>query len=272
MWVFTLLGSFSIVAHRDRPGSVLVRARVEADLAAFVKGLPDPRPKIRRTPDADYLFRVVARKQHVADLLASYVADGIDYDNFKDAVAEAQGVPRAKVYHDVWRALLPLQHPPKLALVKSTKPKPKRGHGGVTFGTISGAELDAIERAKAQRASEQRIAAMPPALVDLFTSEDCLPTVAEQSIEPDASMMLEDFDSEEEAFAAMKTRINPQTFARLNDKSPTDPDPNEIKTEAEWEALLRARAAERKPPVYLGDLFDHDGSDIQGFDKDGKEI
>jgi hypothetical protein len=169
-----------------------------------------PRPKVQRTPHADYLFRAVVNKQTMAGVLAS-LTEGIDYDNFKDAVASKQGIERARVYHDVWNVLRPLQlQPPKLTLVKS---KPKIRRGGVSFGTITGAELDAIERAKAEReASERRIAAMPPALVDLFTSEDCLP-----SIETDADTTPD--TSAEAHYAALKKTMHPLTFARLYDQS-----------------------------------------------------
>ena len=43
---------------------------------------------------------------------ARYVAGcaaGIDYDNFKNAVAARQGAGRARVYSEVWGTLLRLQ-------------------------------------------------------------------------------------------------------------------------------------------------------------------
>jgi hypothetical protein len=248
MWVFTLLGFFSIVAHRDRPGYVLVRARVRADLIALVRLLPLPRPKVQRTPHADYLFRAVVNKEAMAGVLAT-LTEGIDYDNFKTAVAEVQGVPRAKVYQEVWQSLLTLQEqPPKLTLVRS-KPKARRGPGGMTFGMISGADLEAIEHAKAERLAEQkqaeqRIAAMPPALdervmcegSDLsFEGPDFNPDdysssaeahaafialvggAASQTIETDAGMMLD--ASAKAHYAALKKTMHPLTFARLYDQS-----------------------------------------------------
>jgi hypothetical protein len=112
MWVFTTIGFFSVVGHRTVPGYVLVRARAIADLRELVKRLPLPHPKIRRTPTADYLFRVVARQDQVAELLAQ-LAREIDYDNFKTAVERRQGPGRAALYHDVWGAMLPLQTNPE---------------------------------------------------------------------------------------------------------------------------------------------------------------
>lgn len=107
MWVFTEFGFFSIVAHRDKPGHLLVRSRCEADVRALATKLK-PRPRVTRTPKADYLFRVTVPRAALGELLQATTAD-IAYDNFKSAVARAQGPERAHLYHDVWRALLPLQ-------------------------------------------------------------------------------------------------------------------------------------------------------------------
>lgn len=105
MWLMTTDGFFSAVEDRDDPHAVFVRARVRGDaeqLAAAVGGA------VLETPAADYRFRVRMTK---ADW-AGYVADcarAIDYDNFKNAVAQRQGRARATIYGEVWATLLRLQ-------------------------------------------------------------------------------------------------------------------------------------------------------------------
>lgn len=112
MWVFTTIGFFSIVAHRGKPGFVLVRARDRSDLVAFRKALGVlPAPPILATPDADYGFRIVARQAEVATVLDE-LTRAIDYDNFKNAVAARQGHARADRYHDVWFVVAQLQKQP----------------------------------------------------------------------------------------------------------------------------------------------------------------
>lgn len=108
MWVFTPFGFFSVVAHRDQPDALLVRARARADLSELVKRLPAPRPKVQRTPDADYAFRTVVKRKAWAKLMTDF-ADELDYDNFKNAVAARQGRARAHLYHRVWAELLELR-------------------------------------------------------------------------------------------------------------------------------------------------------------------
>lgn len=103
MWVFTEFGFFSIVAHRDKPGFLLVRSRVRADLVRFSKILPGTR-RICSTPEADYAYRLVAPADDVASALEQ-TARSIDYDNFKARVVERQGVERENVYMGVWSHL-----------------------------------------------------------------------------------------------------------------------------------------------------------------------
>jgi hypothetical protein len=107
MWVFLPWGYFSIVAHRDHSADVLVRARNRADLHAFRTFLLDANEAVGRhkdikhTPHADYPFRLTAPRKQVAKLLASFVAEDLDYDNFKNRVAE-NDPGRAHLYHEVW--------------------------------------------------------------------------------------------------------------------------------------------------------------------------
>ena len=105
MWVMTTEGFFSAVEDRDDDIAVFVRARVRGDaeqLAAAVGGT------VLETPAADYRFRVRMTKTEWAGYVAA-CATGIDYDNFKNAVATRQGQARACVYGEIWSVLLRLQ-------------------------------------------------------------------------------------------------------------------------------------------------------------------
>lgn len=106
MWVTTTRGFFSVVAHRDKPETVLVRARVREDLEALAE-LAGPLD-ITDTPDGDYGFRAEAARERWSAALV-LLASEIDYGNFKNAVAERQGHERAGVYGRVWSALRELQ-------------------------------------------------------------------------------------------------------------------------------------------------------------------
>ena len=107
MWIFTTIGFFSVVAHADEPGAVLVRARVREDLEALRDHvLPDI--QIVRTPERDYRYRAVVGRDewaHAAETLAA----AIDYPNFKSAVAQRQGHDRAHRYGEIWGVMYDLQ-------------------------------------------------------------------------------------------------------------------------------------------------------------------
>ena len=64
--------------------------------------------EIETTPERDYGYRAVVPRERWSAGLVLLAAE-IDYDNFKNAVAERQGYDRADVYHRVWFALTELQ-------------------------------------------------------------------------------------------------------------------------------------------------------------------
>ena len=108
MWLVTTRGFYSIVEDfRDREG-LLVRARVREDLEALADLVPGL--EVEETPERDYGFRASVTREVWASAVAQ-LAREIDYPNFKNAVAERQGVDRAHVYGDVWATLLELQRP-----------------------------------------------------------------------------------------------------------------------------------------------------------------
>ena len=110
MWLLTTRGFYSVVANRHDPELVLVRTRVRDDL----EGLRDlvPELEIEHTPRADYEWRAAVRRPAWTAVVCSLAA-GIDYGNFKDAVAHAQGLDRASLYAIVWATLRDLQSPPR---------------------------------------------------------------------------------------------------------------------------------------------------------------
>lgn len=93
MWIFLNDAFLSIVAHRDRPDDLLVRARVQGDIEKVFNGVV-----VIASPMADYPFRAVVDRRIVAGAILARVA-GIDYDNFKGSVADDG---RHNAYLDVW--------------------------------------------------------------------------------------------------------------------------------------------------------------------------
>lgn len=101
MWVFMSNAFLSIVAHRTKPGVLLVRARRAGDIrAAF------PRRGVEVTPAADYRYRAEIPGCEVAAAIARQVC-AIDYDNFKGSVHDG---PRHDAYMRVWSAMAAYQH------------------------------------------------------------------------------------------------------------------------------------------------------------------
>ncbi|WP_295581409.1 hypothetical protein [uncultured Lamprocystis sp.] len=96
MWVFLSDAFLSIVAHRDRPDDLLVRARIAGDLERVFPGYP-----VEITPDADYRFRAVIPRTQVAQALADQ-ATTIDYRNFKGSVRDSD---RHDAYMQVWHVM-----------------------------------------------------------------------------------------------------------------------------------------------------------------------
>jgi hypothetical protein len=103
MWIFTTFGFFSVVAHRTKPGVLLVRARVRSDLEAFSVrvGLEG---EVTENVRADYRYRLEAPAVDVARVISEELTT-MDYDNFKSRVEETQGADRESVYMGIWSHL-----------------------------------------------------------------------------------------------------------------------------------------------------------------------
>ena len=110
MWIMGREGFVSIVEKpADRAtGRLTLRARVRSDLEALRATVLPTLSAIEAHTGSDYPYRATAPREEVARAMASWV-ERIDYANFKDAVAKAQGKPRATVYGRVWEALLRLE-------------------------------------------------------------------------------------------------------------------------------------------------------------------
>jgi hypothetical protein len=106
VWVISTRGFYSVVQGDADARLLLVRARVRADLERLAEILPGLEPW--HDPAADYAWRARVERSEWAYALG-VMAGEIDYRNFKDAVAERQGKPRARVYERVWSVLFSLQ-------------------------------------------------------------------------------------------------------------------------------------------------------------------
>jgi hypothetical protein len=96
MWVFTNNAFVSIVAHRDKPGTLLVRGRFKGDVDRFLR-----RKCEIETPDADYRFRAESTFSDVARLIEIATCD-INYPNFKDSMREPW---RKRIAMSLWGIL-----------------------------------------------------------------------------------------------------------------------------------------------------------------------
>lgn len=115
MWLISKYGFASAVAHNEKPGCVLVRARDRGDLEELcgvardsdVSGFSEE--AIEENPNADYRYRMTAGNENWAELVKVLV-EGIDYPNFKNEVAEVDP-ERAAIYLEVWSKLRKIQRP-----------------------------------------------------------------------------------------------------------------------------------------------------------------
>ena len=107
MWIISTVGFFSVVQKQGQAG-LTIRSRVLADLERLREQYLPTLGKIIDFGGTDYPFRAVASRAAVAAAVGK-IAKDVRYDNFKKAIAEAQGPDRHNVYGEVWRVLLRLQ-------------------------------------------------------------------------------------------------------------------------------------------------------------------
>lgn len=96
MWIFLKDSFLSVVAHRDDPDTLLVRARKKGDIKQVF-----PEATEQHTPCADYSYRAAIPRARVAEILAEQ-ANAINYDNFKNQV---KNNARHEAYFECWAAM-----------------------------------------------------------------------------------------------------------------------------------------------------------------------
>jgi 8-oxo-dGTP pyrophosphatase MutT (NUDIX family) len=138
MWLFTKFGFFSIVRkHPDGP--LTVRSRTRGDLDRLrTHYLPALSPSLPHQ-GSDYPWRATVDGVHLAQAMGQIVSD-MDYDNFKDEVAQSLGVGRAKRYSKIWSALydMPEDLPEICTDGDADLPWPKQVSGGkaIAYGGV----------------------------------------------------------------------------------------------------------------------------------------
>jgi len=93
MWIFTNTGFLSVVAHRDKKDTLLVRGRRSGEIESIF-----PKANVYEMDNADYYYRSEIKRDEVARVMANQVQD-IGYDNFKSSVSDNK---RHDVYMDIW--------------------------------------------------------------------------------------------------------------------------------------------------------------------------
>lgn len=113
MWILMDTGFISIVQHNRDPRLMLVRSRVEDDLAALGTDCAAHGwdLDIERDDTADYRWRTIIPRDVLADILRDRVL-GIDYDSHVKDVALERSAPnpaRRDAYYDTWAAMHTMQ-------------------------------------------------------------------------------------------------------------------------------------------------------------------
>ncbi len=105
MWIFSD-GFISVVAHHEKPDTLLVRARDEGSLLSLVEATG---ATLRHTPSNDYPYRI----EVLRDAFSAWVVDQItqlDYTNYKAHMCSAR--PEfGDALHDVWVAMHAVEEP-----------------------------------------------------------------------------------------------------------------------------------------------------------------
>jgi hypothetical protein len=100
MWLFTSEGFASVVAHSEKPDTVLVRARDEGSLLSLVESTG---ATLRHTPNNDYPYRIEALREAFSAWLEDQVSN-LDYGNYKNHIWSERPEFGAAL-HDVWVAM-----------------------------------------------------------------------------------------------------------------------------------------------------------------------
>jgi 8-oxo-dGTP pyrophosphatase MutT (NUDIX family) len=152
MWLITPTGFFSIVCKPGdmKAGTLTIRARVKSDLDALRQQCLPSLGMVTENEGTDYPYRAKAKRSEVAKALAQMV-ERLDYDNFKNEVAEKQGHHRAKAYHEVWDVLYDLEKKTASASKAAPKSKETTSTSGQRPNAFGGIILDEKKRVLLRR-------------------------------------------------------------------------------------------------------------------------
>jgi hypothetical protein len=96
MWLFQNDSYLSVVAHREQPGMLLVRSRIEGDIERAI-----PTAAVFQIQDADYRYRAIVSVEALQQAMSDAIAK-IDYPNFKNSVKDNK---RHDAYMGVWNVM-----------------------------------------------------------------------------------------------------------------------------------------------------------------------
>ena len=102
MWVFTETGFVSAVRKVDSPSKITASSRDKQSLEVLAE-LSET--EILETPFADYGYRVLVSDEFFKVWLTTTV-DMLDYDNFKNRVADSRGHAFHDALSNVWTEML----------------------------------------------------------------------------------------------------------------------------------------------------------------------
>jgi len=110
MWLFTRHGFYSVVAHKDNPHRVLIRARLLTDLERLRKFVREclaiELPAVVESCNSDYACRVTIDRT-AWEQVARALARDVDYPNFKNEVHGESD--RDDAYMRIWSVMRDLQ-------------------------------------------------------------------------------------------------------------------------------------------------------------------
>ena len=102
MWIFSEKGMVSAVAHRDKVGVLLVRARRKEHLEAFLASNGTwTGEEIIQMPSADYEYRIEVSLETFGELLTAQ-GRAINYPNFKGRCDALPDKAYAQALHKIW--------------------------------------------------------------------------------------------------------------------------------------------------------------------------
>ena len=102
MWIFTKQGFVSIKQHKDDPGKLLIRARVNGDLEKIFPGY-----KVSKNTGTDYKYRATVNRAAAASQIANAVFDIRYTEGFKTSVDDHHR--RAPFYLRIWEMMVDMQ-------------------------------------------------------------------------------------------------------------------------------------------------------------------